>query len=331
MLILSRHDVESLLTMPAAIAAVSEGFRQLALGNVVMPQRVATLVAVHEGLHLSMPAFVGSENPEEAGTLTIKIVTVYGHNQTRFGLPMIQGMLLLYDARNGRLLAMMDAEHLTALRTGAASGVATEYLARPDAATVLLFGAGALGPQQLAAVCAVRPIQRALVITTSGEKDAEFCAQMSSKLGITVEATRDTQSAIRNADIICTATNSTEPLFDGHWLKPGTHINAVGAYTAKMREVDTTTIQRSRIFVDHHKAAQTEAGDILLPITNHEFSYDQVAGELGALINGAVVGRTHDNEITLFKSVGLALQDAVTAAQVYKLALERGTGQQIDL
>ena len=331
MLILSRHDVEALLTMPAAIAAVGEGFRQLALGNVVMPQRVATSIAPHDGLHLSMPAFVGSEHADEAGTLTIKIVTVYGQNQARFGLPMVQGMLLLHDARNGQLLAMMDAEHLTAMRTGAASGVATQLLARPDAATVLLFGAGALGPQQLAAVCAVRPIQRALVITKSGEKDAEFCAQMRNKLGIEVEATRDIQAAIRKADIICTATNSTEPLFDGHWLKPGAHINAVGAYTGKMREVDTTTIQRSRIFVDHHKAAQTEAGDILLPIANHEFSYDQVAGELGALINGTVVGRTRDDEITLFKSVGLALQDAVTAAQVYKLALERGVGQQIAL
>lgn len=331
MLILSRHDVESLLTMPTAIAAVGEGFRQLALGNVVMPQRVATAIAAHAGLHLSMPAFVGSEEVGKPGTLTIKIVTVYGQNQARFGLPMIQGLLLLHDARNGQLLAMMDAEHLTAMRTGAASGVATQYLARADAATVLLFGAGALGPQQLAAVCAVRPIERALVITKSGEKDAEFCAQMQRKLGITVEATRDVEAAVRSADVICTATNSSEPLFAGQWLKPGTHINAVGAYTAKMREVDSTTIQRSRVFVDHHKAAQTEAGDILLPIADHEFSYDQVIGELGALINGAVVGRTHEDEITLFKSVGLALQDAVTAAQVYQLALEHGAGQQIDL
>ncbi|MDQ3250592.1 MAG: ornithine cyclodeaminase [Chloroflexota bacterium] len=327
MLILSRHDVESLLTMPAAIAAVEEGFRQLAQGHVVMPQRAATPIAPHAGLHLSMPAFVGGE----PGTLTIKIVTVYSENERRFGLPTIQGMLLLYDARNGRLLAMMDAEYLTAVRTGAASGVATKYLARPDAATLLLFGAGALAPQQVAAVCAVRPIRRVLVITKTGEKDAQFCREMASSLGIEVESTRDVHLATHQADIICTATNSSEPLFDGNWLKPGTHINAVGAYTSTMREVDATTLQRSRVFVDYHAAAQAEAGDLLIPIANQEWTYDQVAGELGAVINGDSVGRTHANEITLFKSVGLALQDAVTAAGIYALAVERAVGQVVEL
>ena len=207
MLILTRHDVETLLTMPDAIAAVEDGFRQLGLGNVVMPQRAATPIASHNGLHLSMPAFVGGD----PGTLTIKIVTVYSDNQTRFGLPTIQGMLLLHDARNGQLLAMLDAEHLTAVRTGAASGVATRYLARPEVATVTLFGAGAQAGAQLAAMCAVRPIRRAFVITRSGAKDVAFCAEMATKLGIEVTATRDVQAAVSTADIICTATNATTP------------------------------------------------------------------------------------------------------------------------
>ncbi len=327
MLILTRHDVEALLTMPTAIDAVEAGFRQLALGNVVMPQRAATTIAPHNGLHLSMPAFVGGE----PGTLTIKIVTVYGDNQTRFGLPMIQGVLLLHDARNGQLLAMMDAEHLTAVRTGAASGVATRQLARQDAAIVAIFGAGAQAGAQLAAMCAVRPIRQVFVITRSGAKDADFCAHMAAKLGVAVIATRDVRAAVMAADIICTATNASTPVFDGDWLQPGTHINAVGAYTAKMRELDTRTIQRSRVFVDHHQAAQTEAGDILIPIVNQEYDYAQIAGELGALLNGTVAGRTQAQEITLFKSVGLAMQDAVTAAQVYALAIKRGTGRQIDL
>lgn len=327
MLILTRHDVESLLTMPTALAAVEDGFRQLALGNVVMPQRAAMTVAPHQGLHLSMPAFVGGE----PGTLTIKIVTVYGDNQARFGLPMIQGMLLLHDARNGQLLAMMDAEYLTAVRTGAASGVATRQLARPDAATVTLFGAGAQAGAQLEAMCAVRPIRQAFVLTQSGVKDADFCMRMAAKLGIDVLASRDPEAAVAAADIICTATNAVTPVFDGQWLQPGVHINAVGAYTAKMRELDTLTIQRSRVFVDHHKAAQTEAGDILIPVANQEYNYTQVTGELGALLNGTVTGRTSDQEITLFKSVGLALQDAVTAAQVYALAIAQGVGLAIEM
>lgn len=327
MLVLSRHDVEQLLTMRDALAAVEEGFRQLAQGNVVMPQRAATPIAPYNGLHLSMPAFVGGD----IGALTIKIVTVYGDNPANHHLPTIQGLLLVHDAQTGQVLALLDAEHLTATRTGAASGVATQYLARPDAETVTLFGAGALGPGQLAAVCAVRPIRRAYVITRSGAKDADFCEHMATELGIEVHATRNTQHAITQADIICTATNSPTPLFPGAWVRPGTHINAVGAYTRTMRELDTVTIQRSRVFVDHHPAAGAEAGDIIIPIAEGAVTYDQIAGALGEVINGTVRGRTSSEEITVFKSVGLAMQDAVTAARLYAKAISLGLGHQIKL
>lgn len=327
MLILSRHDVEQLLTMRDTLAAVEEGFRQLAQGNVVMPQRAATQVAPYNGLHLSMPAFVGGG----IGALTIKIVTVYGDNSARYGLSTVQGLLLVHDAQTGQVLAMMDAEHLTAMRTGAASGVATQYLARQEAETVTLFGAGALAPSQLAAVCAVRPIRRAYVITRTGKKDRTFCKQMTHELGIEVIPTRHPLPAITQADIICTATNNQTPLFPGEWVRPGTHINAVGAYTRIMRELDTATIQHSRVFVDHHPAAQAEAGDILLPIAEGALTYEHVAGTLGEVINGTVVGRTSDEEITVFKSVGLAMQDAVTAAHLYAKAVALGSGIQVDL
>ena len=335
MLVLSRHDVEQLLTMTDTLAAVEEGFRQLAQGNVVMPQRAATQIAPHNGLHLSMPAFVGGD----IGALTIKIVTTYGDNLAHYGLPTIQGVLLVHDAKTGQVVAMMDAEHLTAMRTGAASGVATQYLARPDAETVVLFGAGALGPGQLAAVCAVRPIRRAYVITRTGDKDIDFCQQMTNRLGIEVHATpfdiaqgkRNTQHAITQADIICTATNSPTPLFPGGWVRPGTHINAVGAYIRTMRELDTALIQRSRVFVDHRPAANAEAGDILIPIAEGAFAQEQIAGTLGEVVNGDVVGRTSADDITVFKSVGLAMQDAVTAARLYAKAVTLGIGSQVHL
>lgn len=327
MLVLSRQDVEQLLTMTDALAAVEEGFRQLALGNVVMPQRAATAIAPYNGLHLSMPAFVGGE----IGALTIKIVTVYGDNPTQHNLPTVQGLLLVHDAQTGQVLAMLDAEHLTATRTGAASGVATQYLARKEAETITLFGAGALGPGQLAAICAVRPIRRAYVITRTGDKDADFCNQMSRALGIEVHATRNTEYAITQADIICTATNSQIPLFPGEWVQPGTHINAVGAYTRAMRELDTRLMQRSRLFVDHHVAAQAEAGDILIPITEGAFTYGHIAGTLGEVVTGQVSGRTLDEEITVFKSVGLAMQDAVTVARLYAKALALGIGVTVAL
>lgn len=328
MLILTRADVESLLTMPAAIDAVEEGFRRLAAGEVVMPQRVATPVAPHAGLHLSMPAFVMGE----PGTLTIKIVTVYAQNPVRYGLPMIQGVILLHDARTGQPLALIDAEHLTAMRTGAASGVATKYLARPDAAVVTLFGAGAQAGPQLEAVCAVRPIRQLYVVTESGTKDADFCTQMAAKLGISVTALRGVdaiRTAVTESAIICTATNATTPVFDGRWVQPGTHINAVGSYTAKMRELDSWIVAHSRVFVDHHPAAQSEAGDLLIPIANGELTYDHVAGALGELLTGKVAGRRRPDEITIFKSVGLAMQDAVTVAKVYAQAVEQGVGQHV--
>lgn len=328
MLILSRHDVETLLTMPSTIQAVDEAFRRLAAGDVMMPQRAATPIAPHGGLHLSMPAFVGGVDgvtPHD-GVLSIKVVTVYGNNEGRYGQPAIQGVLLLHDARTGQPVALMDAEHLTAMRTGAASGVATRALARPDAATVTLFGAGAQAGPQLMAVCAVRPVRHAYVVTRTGMRDAAFCAAMSERLGIPVTPQRDVRAAVEAADILCTATSSSEPLFSGEWVRPGTHINAVGAYTRTMRELDGITVRRARVFVDHLPAAQAEAGDIVLAQAEGAIAADHVAGTLGQLLLGNVAGRTEPQQITLFKSVGLAMQDAVTAAWVYRQAVAHKIG-----
>jgi ornithine cyclodeaminase/alanine dehydrogenase len=330
MLILSRHDVEALITMPDAIAAVEEGFRQLALGNVTMPQRLATTIQAHNGLHLSMPAFVGGAG-QDPGTLTIKIVTVYGDNPARYGEPTIQGVVLLHDAATGRPLALMDAEQLTAMRTGAASGVATRHLARADAATATIFGAGAQAGTQLMAVCAVRPIQRAWVVALNPDGGQGFADRMAAHLGIPVTPTKDVAAAVAGADVICTATTSTTPLFDGAWLSPGTHINAIGAYTRTMRELDTTTIRRSRVIVDGRQAAQTEAGDIVIPIAEGAITLDHIAGELGGVVHGLTVGRTSPEEITVFKSVGMAVQDAVAAAAVYARARTAGIGTEIAL
>ena len=326
MLLLTRHDVAHLLTMPAAIRAVELAFRRLAQGAVVMPQRAATPIAPHHGLHLTMPVYVAGADD----ALAVKIVTVYGDNPSR-GLPTIQGLLLLHDAATGAALALMDAEHLTAVRTGAASGVATQALARPDASVVTLFGAGAQAGPQLAAVCAVRPIRQAYVVTRTGQHAAAFAATMAVALGIPVTPTGDRRAAVQAADIICTATSSAQPVFDGAWLRPGTHINAVGAYTRTLRELDAATVARSRVIVDHRAAAAAEAGDILLAQAEGAIGPDHVAGSLGDVLLGTVPGRTSPDEITLFKSVGVAVQDAAVAAQVYAAAEKSRLGIEIDL
>jgi ornithine cyclodeaminase/alanine dehydrogenase-like protein (mu-crystallin family) len=329
MLILTRHEVEALLPMSAAIEAVAEGFRRLASGAVTMPQRAATPIAPHNGLHLSMPAYVDGMGAD--GALTVKIVTVYGDNPARAGLPVIQGLLLLHDPTTGQPLALMDAEGLTAIRTGAASGVATEALARPDAAVLTLFGAGAQAGPQAEAVCAARAIRQIYVVTRTARRAAGFCADLAARLGIPVTPQPDIRAAVEAADVLCTATNSLTPLFDGAWLQPGTHINAVGAYTHTMRELDGTAVRRSRVIVDHRPAAQAEAGDIVLALAEGAIEEGHVAGSLGEVLLGAVPGRTAPDAITLFKSVGLAMQDAVTAAQVYARARAAGIGREIAL
>lgn len=330
MLILTRHDVESLLTMPDAIEAVEAGFRRLAAGVVEMPQRLTTTIAPHNGIHLSMPAFVaGDTATDDPGTLTIKVVTVYNDNRAKYDLPTIHAVLLLHDARTGQPLALMDAEHLTAMRTGAVSGVATRRMARPDASVVTIFGAGAQAGPQLLAIAAVRPIRQVYVVTL-GDASA-FCARMAKQLGAPVNAAADVRAAVEAADLICTATNSPTPLFDGAWLRPGTHINAIGAYTKTMRELDSEAVRRSRVIVDRRQAAQVEAGDIVIPTQEGVIGPDHVVGDLAEVVTGVVPGRVAADEITLFKSVGLALQDAVTAALVYRRALDRGIGQEVTL
>lgn len=330
MLILTRHDVEALLTMSDAIEAVEAGFRQLAAGAVELPQRLATVVAPHNGIHLSMPAFVaGDPARDDPGTLTIKVVTVYNDNRARYDLPTIHAVLLLHDACTGQPLALMDAEHLTAMRTGAVSGVATRYMARPDASSVTIFGAGAQAGPQLLAMAAVRPIRQVQVVALG--ETASFVRRMHDALGVPVTATEDVRAAVEAADILCTATNSPTPLFDGAWLRPGAHINAIGAYTKTMRELDTTTVRRSRVIVDRRQAAQVEAGDLVIPLQEGIISPAHIVGELAEVVTGSVPGRTSAPEITLFKSVGLALQDAMVAALVHRRAVAQGVGQTITL
>ena len=330
MLILTRHDVESLLTMSDAIEAVEAGFRQLAAGAVEMPQRLATVVAPHNGIHLSMPAFVaGASAKDDPGVLSIKVVTVYNDNRAMYDLPTIHAVMLLHDARTGKALALMDAEHLTAMRTGAVSGVATRYMARPDASVVTVFGAGAQAGPQLLAMAAICPIRQVNVVALGDTRD--FCTRMAEQLGVPVRTADDTGAAVEAADLICMATNSPTPLFDGAWLRPGTHINAIGAYTKTMRELDSEAVRRSRVIVDRRQAAQVEAGDIVIPTQEGVIGPAHVVGELAEVVTGVIPGRTTAQEITLFKSVGLALQDAVTAALIYRRALNRGVGQEVIL
>jgi alanine dehydrogenase len=326
-LLLTRADVEKVLTMREAIDAVEEGFRQLALGGVTMPQRTAIRIPEHRGLHLAMPAHIGGSGGA-GGALATKIVTVYPDNPTRFDLPTTIGTLLLNDPRSGALLSIMDAGFLTAMRTGAVSGVASKVLAREDASIAGIFGAGVMARTQLRAVCEVRKILRAVVHDPNVEAATRYSKEMSAVLGIPVEPVGNPKDVL-DADIVCAASSSKTPVFEGSWLRPGTHINGVGAHSPDAREIDGEAIRRSKVVTDFLPACLAEAGDLILAIKEGSFRAEQVHADLGEILAGSKTGRQSAEEITLFKSVGLAVQDAATAARVLDLARAAGVGSEI--
>jgi ornithine cyclodeaminase/alanine dehydrogenase len=318
--------VESILTMPDAIDAVEGAFLQHAHGTVDMPQRPVIRVPDHHGVVLFMPAQIGG-----MGALGMKVVTVYPDNPTKHGKPTVMGVILLNDPETGEVVSIMDGGYITAMRTGAVSGVATKYMARPDAKTAAVFGGGVQARTQLEAMAEARDLVKAYVYDIVPEQAEAFAAAMGGKLGIAVEVGSDARQVVEASDIIATATSAAEPIFDGAWVRPGTHVNGIGSHAPTMRELDTTLVARSRLIVDLREAAMAEAGDLLIPIQEGEITEDHIVGDLGQVINGDVAGRTADDEVTLFKSEGLAIQDVSVAARVYELARDKGVGQQVSI
>ena len=325
-LLLTRADVQSALSMTDAIDAVEEAFRQQQLGNAQLPLRTPIRIPQHHGLVLFMPAYIGGE----MDALGMKVVTVYPDNPAQHGLPTILATVLLNDPRTGKLVAMMDGAYLTALRTGAASGVATKHLARANARVVGMFGAGIQARTQLMAMCAVRPITEVRVYEPAPDVARSFCDDMAASLKITARQVMEPREAVAGCDIVIAATTSKMPIFDGAWLEPGTHINGIGSHSLDARELDSTTIKRSKVVVDLRSAALAEAGDLVTPINAGEISADHIYADLGAIVTGKP-GRTDDSEITLFKSVGLAIQDVSAAIKVYQLARAKGIWQEVNL
>jgi ornithine cyclodeaminase/alanine dehydrogenase len=325
-LLLSRNDVDSVLTMEACIAAVETAFAELTRGNADMPQRTVIRVPEHKGLFLGMPAYIGGDDE----VLGLKVVTVYPGNPAK-GLPTIFGTLLLCDPTTGQTVAIMDAGYLTAVRTGAASGVATKYLARQDSKVCTIFGAGGQARKQIEAVHLARPLEKIYVLDQVDATRNAFVTDISALLGVPVEPTDDAETAVKAADIVITASSSHDPVFDGDWLKPGTHINNIGSHSPDARELDTRTVVRSKFVADLKAANLAEAGDILIPIAEGAVTEDHIYASLGEIVVGDKPGRETDEEITVFKSCGLAIQDVSSARVVYEAAKAAGVGQSVEL
>ena len=330
MLVLTRADLERVLAPRDVIDALAEAFGRHAAGRTSVPQRGVVPVG-DDGLLLVMPA-VSRPAPgaREAGGLGAKLVTYYPGNRER-GQPTHLASYVLMDHATGEPLALLEAAFMTALRTGATSALAATYLARPDSRHLACFGTSVQAGWQLRCLAAAFPLERAVVLGRDQERARAFAGAMTEELGVTVQTGRDPRAAVSVADIVTCATTSPTPLFAGADLRPGTHVDAVGAFRPAEREVDTETVRRARVVVDAYAAALAEAGDLLIPLGEGAIRREHVVAELAELVAGSRQGRTSGSDVTLFKSVGFALEDLATATLAYHRAKERGIGAEVNL
>ncbi|GJM40073.1 MAG: ornithine cyclodeaminase [Ardenticatenaceae bacterium] len=327
MRILSAQDVRRALPMADAIEGMKQAFAQLSTGQAVVPLRGRMNVAPQSGTMLVMPAFLSESND-----LAVKIVSIFPNNSQR-GEPMIYAAVLVLDAETGRPLAMMEGGTLTAIRTGAGSGAATDLLAREDARIVTILGSGVQARTQLEAVCTVRNIEEVRVYSPTHENSVTFAREMRGVGPIpnTIRIMSNPETAVRGADIICAATSSSQPVFSGKDIAPGTHINGVGSYTPAMQEVDAETVQRALVVVDERAAAWEEAGDLIQPLQAGLITEAHIHAELGEIAAGIKPGRTSPQQITFFKSVGVAVQDAISGRIALENAVAHGLGTEVSL
>ncbi len=321
-LLLSEDDVTSLMDMKTTIACIEAAFKEQSENRVLMP-----------------PRQVMKENNSDA---VVRIMAASASGIESLGLKALLGvpgkrkpnstyfLTLVLDTSDASILAVVAANRLTQLRTGAASGIATKYLAKRTPQTIGLLGAGVQGYGQLEGVTSATSITRGVVYDLETNKVEALASQAKEKLGVDVEGA-DTIDELYECDVICTATPATTPVIFGSPLRPGTHINAIGSNAPNRQEIDVSVLQKSRVFVDRLEQVVEEAGDLAIPIKQGNYHIESIKGNLCDVITGRIVGRADDSQITMFKSVGIALEDIAVARRAYELALERGLGQEIAL
>jgi len=324
-LILTQSEVRALLPMDVCMDLVAQGLAALARDEAVNPLRSAVWLPDRSGLLGLMPGFVS-----DPAALGVKVVGVFPANH---GTPLDshQGFVALFDSTTGAPTAIVEGSEITAIRTAAASGVATRLLARTDANELALIGSGVQARTHLAAMIQARSISRVRVFSPKEANRMAFAEREADRYGLPVEAVDSARAAVEGADIVCTVTSARRPVVMGEWLAPGTHINAAGSSISATRELDTEAVKRSRLFVDRRESTHNEAGDYLMPLAEGAIDADHILGEIGELLLGEVEGRRSDREVTLFKSLGLAVEDLVSTDHVVRQAREQGIGTDVDL
>jgi alanine dehydrogenase len=316
-LLLREADVRALLTMPMALEAVEESLRQQGNGELSLHPRRRLKLPDNVLLH-----YMAAGDPVH-GFIGMKLYTS-AHGTVRFVVP-------LFRSTTGEMAALIEADALGQIRTGAATGVATKYLANADARTAGIIGTGYQARTQLEAVAAVRRLERVRAFGRDSERRAQFCREMSARIGVEVEPADSGETAVRGADIVVTATSAMKIVLEGAWLSTGVHVNAIGANWAQKRELDDAAVARVDVIaVDSIEQAKMEAGDLILAFANDASRWNAVR-ELGGIVAGKIPGRTGANQITLFKSNGIATWDLAVAVRVYELAVARRMGQFVPL
>ncbi len=325
LVILNHDEVVSLLPFSKCIDLMADALESLARGQVHLPLRMIVRPPDAKGLMALMPAYRSGERSAYA----LKAICAFPQNPT-VGKDTHQGAVLVFSPEAGELLAVINASAITAIRTAAVSALATRLLARGDARELAIIGAGVQGRAHLAAIAEVRPLRRVRVADAVTERARMLAAQTAAGCAFPVEASDSVESAVRNADIIVTVTNSSEPVLQRSWISDGAHVNAVGASVPQAREIDTATMAASKLYVDRRQSTLNESGDYLVAAKEGAIGPDHIQGEIGELLTGAAVGRTSDRDITLFKALGLAVEDLAAAEYVYRQAKEKRIGTWVD-
>jgi ornithine cyclodeaminase/alanine dehydrogenase-like protein (mu-crystallin family) len=317
---LSALDVKKALPMREAIEGMKSAYAQLSLGQADMPLR-GRVAGTNDGVTLLMPAFL-----KQSGDMAVKIVSVFPQNSSQ-NLPMIHAMVVALDANTGQALALIEGSSLTAIRTGAGAGAATDVLARPNASRVAIIGTGVQARSQLEAMACVRPLDVAYIYSPNRAHAQSFAEEMAS-FAKEIVISKNADEAVQDADIICTATSSSTPVFNGKLIKAGTHINGIGSYQPTMQELDEVTMLRSLITVDSREAVMAESGEIIIAVQK---AVAEIHAEIGEIFAGKKPGRSSAEQITLFKSCGVAVQDAAAAAIALKNAERLNIGTVLEI
>ncbi|MEZ5286555.1 MAG: ornithine cyclodeaminase family protein [Vicinamibacterales bacterium] len=323
--LLNEAQVRELLPMGDLIQAMEDALARFSAGDVLQPVRTVLTVGPTKAFFGLMPAYM----PQPA-RLGAKLVTVFGGNEAR-GLPSHLATILLLDPDTGALVALLDGRYITEARTAAVSAVSARHLARPGAGTLAIIGTGVQARSHLEALADVRPLSEVRVWSPRAASRERFVAEMAAHAKAPLRATDTAEAATRGADLIVLATSSTTPVFEDAWVSDGAHVMSVGACRPDQREMAPGLVARARLFVDSRAAALVEAGDVVMGMAEGRFTEDHLAGEIGQLVLGRVQGRQSDADVTVFKSLGMAVEDVVAADLVFRRAVERGSGAELTL